>query len=142
MIKLYKSFTSPAGLKLLISLLCFGATFYQSYVLYDNYKAKDTLRKNSEIFYPGDYITPMIIVCSDPGNTNSEEPLIETERITGIPRIKSFKTIYKVNFPPYNFKFLLLTPLSRVYVTLLVVLQCLQTNLMDLLWLNLTQQNH
>ena len=89
---------SPAGLKLLISLSCFGATFYQSFVLFDNFKSKDTLRKNSEIYYSENYTTPMIIVCSDPGNTNPEEPLIEMDTdVRGIiPQIKTFKTFYKV----------------------------------------------
>ena len=84
----------------MISLFCFGATFYQSYVLFDNFKAKDTLRKNSEKYYPDNYTTPMIIVCSDPGHTNPEEPLIEMNEVyyvvAKIPRIKTFKTIYKV----------------------------------------------
>ena len=87
----------PLGLKLLISLSCFGATFYQSFVLFDNFKSKDTLRKNSEIYYPDNYITPMIIVCSDPGHTNPEEALIEMDDFAGtLPQIETFRTIYKV----------------------------------------------
>ena len=40
----------------------------------------------------------MIIVCSDPGHTNPEEPLIEMDDLTGtIPPVKNFNTIYKVN---------------------------------------------
>ena len=93
-------FLLRTGLKLLVSIFCFGATFYQSYILYDNYKSKETLWKHSEIYYPDNYTTPMIIVCSDPGNTNSEEPLIKLDKMfnnTGyIPQIRSFKTIYKV----------------------------------------------
>ena len=39
----------------------------------------------------------MIIVCSDPGHANPEEPLIEMDDFTGtIPPIETFKTIYKV----------------------------------------------
>ena len=44
-----KTFT---GLKILISLFCFGASFYQSFVLFDNFKSKDTLRKNTKMTYP------------------------------------------------------------------------------------------
>ena len=91
---------SLVGIKLLISFTCFGATFYQSFVLFNNFKSKDTLRKNSEIYYPGNYTTPMIIVCSDPGSTEPEEPLIELDEINFvsgiIPRIKTFQTVYKV----------------------------------------------
>ena len=42
----------------------------------------------------------MIIVCSDPGSTEPEEPLIEMDEINisgVIPRIKIFKTVYKVS---------------------------------------------
>ena len=92
--------SSFLGFKLVISLFCFGATFYQSFVLYDNFKSKDTLRKNSENYFPGNYTTPMIVVCSDPGNLNPEGPLIEMDEsyyVTGlIPRIKTFKTVFKV----------------------------------------------
>ena len=42
----------------------------------------------------------MIIVCSDPGNLNPEGPLIEMDEsfyVSGlIPRIKAFKTLFKV----------------------------------------------
>ena len=92
---------SLVGLKLLISFSCFGATFYQSFVLFDNFKSKDTLRKNSESYYPGNYTTPMLIVCSDPGNTDPEKPLIDMDEsayVTGlIPRIKTLKTLFKVS---------------------------------------------
>ena len=88
------------GLKILTSLLCFGAAFYQGFVLVDNFKSKDTLRKNTEVTYPNNYTTPMIIVCSDPGNTESEDPLIALNNegdIYGlIPPVKSFTTMYKV----------------------------------------------
>ena len=91
---------SLLGLKLLISLSCFVATFYQSFLLFDNFKSKDTLRKNSESYYPGNYTTPMLIVCSDPGNIDPEKPLIEMDEsayVTGlIPRIKTLKTVFKV----------------------------------------------
>ena len=91
---------SLLGLKFLISLSCFGATFYQSFVTFDNFKSKDTLRKNSESYYPGNYTTPMLIVCSDPGNIDPEKPLIEMDEsayVTGlIPRIKNLKTVFKV----------------------------------------------
>ena len=93
--------SSLLGFKLLISLCCFGATFYQSFVLFDNFKSKDTLRKNSESYYPGNYTTPMLIVCSDPGNTDPEKPLIDMDEsayATGlIPRIKTLKTLFKVS---------------------------------------------
>ena len=60
--------------------------------------SKETLWKHSEIYYPNNYTTPMIIVCSDPGHTNPEEPLIEMDDLTGtIPPVKNFNTIYKVN---------------------------------------------
>ena len=42
----------------------------------------------------------MIIVCSDPGSTEPEEPLIEMDEmyVSGvIPQIKIFKTVYKVS---------------------------------------------
>ena len=98
---MYKSLASPAGLKLLISLFCFGATFYQSYVLYNNYMAKDTLRKNSVIYYPDNFTTPMIIVCSDPGNADPEDPLIvlnsEADTSGLIPPVKTFRTMFKVH---------------------------------------------
>ena len=91
---------SLLGLKLLISLSCFVATFYQSSLLFDNFKSKDTLRKNSESYYPGNYTTPMLIVCSDPGNIDPEKPLIEMDEsayVTGlIPRITTLKTVFKV----------------------------------------------
>ena len=89
-----------AGLKISISLFCFGATFYQGFILFDNFASKDTLRKNTEVTYPDNYTTPMIIVCSDPGSTEPEEPLIEMDEmyVSGvIPRIKIFKTVYKVS---------------------------------------------
>ena len=89
------------GLKILISLLCFGATFYQGFVLFDNFKSKDTLRKNTEVTYPNNYTTPMIIVCSDPGNTEPENPLIALNTdgdIYGlIPPVKTFTTMWKVD---------------------------------------------
>ena len=54
--------------------------------------------KNSEIYYPDNYTTPMIIVCSDPGHTNPKEPLIEIDDFNGtMPPIKTFNTMYKVN---------------------------------------------
>ena len=91
-----------AGLKILISLFCFGASFYQSFVLFDNFKSKDTLRKNTEVTYPDNYTTPMIIVCSDPGNQKPEEPLIELKKgadLSGlIPPVRVFRTMYKVFF--------------------------------------------
>ena len=72
----------------------------QSSLLFDNFKSKDTLRKNSESYYPGNYTTPMLIVCSDPGNIDPEKPLIEMDEsayVTGlIPRIKNLKTVFKV----------------------------------------------
>ena len=121
---------TTAGLKLLISLSCLGATIYQSILLYDNYKSKDTLRKNSEIYYSENYTTPMIIVCSDPGNTNPEEPLIEMDNdVYGIiPQIKTFRTIYKVHFTLCNAskQFKMPAALSRGYATLLIALQCLE----------------
>ena len=94
-----KTFT---GLKIFISLFCFGASFYQSFVLFDNFKSKDTLRKNTEVTYPDNYTTPMIIVCSDPGNQKPEEPLIELKKgadLSGlIPPVRVFRTMYKVFF--------------------------------------------
>ena len=33
---------------------------YQSYILCDNYKSKETLWKNSEKYYHDNYTTPMI----------------------------------------------------------------------------------
>ena len=94
-----KTFT---GLKILISLFCFGASFYQSFVLFDNFKSKDTLRKNTEVTYPDNYTTPMIIVCSDPGNQKPEDPLIELNNeadLSGlIPPVRVFRTMYKVLF--------------------------------------------
>ena len=89
-----------AGFKISISLFCFGATFYQAFILFDNFKSKDTLRKNTEVTYPDNYTTPMIIVCSDPGNTEPEDPLIvlNTEADTSglIPPVKTFRTMFKV----------------------------------------------
>ena len=43
----------------------------------------------------------MLIVCSDPGNTDPEKPLIDMDEsayATGlIPRIKTLKTLFKVS---------------------------------------------
>ena len=89
-----------AGLKISISLFCFGATFYQSFILFDNFQSKDTLRKNTEVTYPDNYTTPMIIVCSDPGNADPEDPLIvlnnEADTSGLIPPVKTFRTMFKV----------------------------------------------
>ena len=96
----YVTINTFTGLKILISLFCFGASFYQSFVLFDNFKSKDTLRKNTEVTYPDNYTTPMIIVCSDPGNQKPEDPLIELNNeadLSGlIPPVRVFRTMYKV----------------------------------------------
>ena len=90
-----------AGLKISISLFCFGATFYQGFILFDNFKSKDTLRKNTEVTYPDNYTTPMIIVCSDLGNTEPKDPLIvlnkEADTSGLIPPVKTFRTMFKVH---------------------------------------------
>ena len=84
----------------IFGMICFGATIYQSFVLFENFKSRDTIRKNSEVHILDNFTTPMIVVCSDPGNTTPEDTLIELDEAayaTGlIPRIKTFKTVYRV----------------------------------------------
>ena len=51
--------------------------------------------------YPDNYTTPMIIVCSDPGSTEQDDPLIEVNQeegyeVSGLPPVKKFKTMFKV----------------------------------------------
>ena len=109
----------------MISLFCFGASFYQSFVLFDNFKSKDTLRKNTEVTYPDNYTTPMIIVCSDPGNQKPEEPLIELKNeadLSGlIPPVRVFRTMYKV-FLEIKKSTIFASFKFRVYATSLIAL--------------------
>ena len=60
---------------------------------------RDTLRKTSEKFLDGDIVTPMIIICSDPPQEETEDDMIVLQDEDGIPpsfEIKRIKTMFKV----------------------------------------------
>ena len=60
---------------------------------------RDTLRKTSEKFLDGDIVTPMIIICSDPPQEETEDDMIVLQDEDGIPpsfEIKKIKTMFKV----------------------------------------------
>ena len=93
-------------MRILIGISCFGATIYQGLTLLNNFQSKETLRKNTEVYYPGNFTTPMIIVCSDPPNRDPSLDLFFMDaqiNISGLlPNVKTYKTIFKVNISSIN----------------------------------------
>ena len=70
---------------------------YQCIQLVDNFNAKETIHKNSNIFIPGDLFIPEIIVCSDPPHLDFENNLITVAKGADIlPPVKALNTSYKV----------------------------------------------
>ena len=70
---------------------------YQCVELVNNYNAKQTIRKKSNLFVEEDISTPEIIVCSDPPHLDIKNNLISiAQGKNKIPSIKILKTSYKV----------------------------------------------
>ena len=64
-----------------------------------NYDTDVTIRKTYEVNYDkGGFITPMIIVCSDPPHNDSETNFmnITDHYESRIPNVKNMQTIFKV----------------------------------------------
>ena len=64
-----------------------------------NYDTDVTIRKTYEVNYDkGGFITPMIIVCSDPPHNDSDTNFINiTDHYESrIPNVKNMQTIFKV----------------------------------------------
>ena len=86
-----------AGFQLLIGVSCFGVTLYQCIVLIENYIAKSSIWKNSDRTLTGDLPTPMIIICSDPPNNDTENDLVmNINDYDGALKIKKMNSIFKV----------------------------------------------
>ena len=63
------------GLKILIGISCIVVTLWQCIQLLQNYTLKDTLQKTSDTTL-GKTMTPMIIVCKDPPDNDTEKSII------------------------------------------------------------------
>ena len=64
-----------------------------------NYDTDVTIRKTYEVNYDkGGFITPMIIVCSDPPHNDTENNIIQVvnDYFGMVPPVKTMRTIFKV----------------------------------------------
>ena len=73
MLLLYSELLLTLGLKLLIGICCLAFCLFQCIELINNYNAKETLVKSSEIKWTGPLPTPMVVICSDPPHKELEE---------------------------------------------------------------------
>ena len=84
-------------MKSIIGITCLLVALYQCIQLVANFNAKETIRKNSNIFVPGDLFVPEIIVCSDPPHLDVENNLITVAKGADIlPPVMVLNTSYKV----------------------------------------------
>ena len=69
-------FSFTLGIMLFTGIICISATVYQSFILIENYNLKATLWKNTEEMYDGAMMTPIIVICSDPANTDPGQNIV------------------------------------------------------------------
>ena len=84
-------------MKLIISITCLVVALYQCIELFNNYNAKETIRKSTEVFLHGDIPTPQIIVCTDPPHHDTENKIIKIAKYEDkVPLVRNLKTEFKV----------------------------------------------
>ena len=66
------------GFKVVISLACMTAFFYQSVLLVNNYRERNTLFTNTETHVSEKVPASNIIFCTDPPHRNKSEKLVRT----------------------------------------------------------------
>ena len=66
-------------------------------MLIENYNAKSTIRKHTDRTLTGDLPTPMIIICSDPPNNDTERDLVKNiHDYEGLLKVTKITSIFKV----------------------------------------------
>ena len=103
----------------MIGIACISVTILQCCQLFDNFTKRETLRKVSEKFLDGDIVTPMIIICGDPpqGETDEDMIMIPQNKTFPIKRIKTMFKVTRIGFPCYSILLLTFSYTDRGYVT-------------------------
>ena len=65
-----------------MGLVCFGLFLYQSIILLENFRSRDTLRSIKEVDHEGPMPSPLVIICQDPGNLNISEENVRVKTKT------------------------------------------------------------
>ena len=83
---------------MLISIACLIVALYQCIELFNNYNAKETIQKSTEVFIHEEIPTPQIIICTDPPHHDTVNNIIKIAKYEDkVPPVRNLKTEFKVN---------------------------------------------